>query len=79
MAVDLSSYCDEINFFCPKLQIFIIFFVCFKESLYICNIACELLVGWRAVLHIEKDVFERLSLCIKNLANSAKPQQTDDN
>ena len=32
----------------------------------------------QAVLSYEEDVFQRLSLCILNFANS-KPQQTDDN
>ena len=40
---------------------------------------CKLAHSWAAgSLIYKKDVFERLSLCTTNLANS-KPQQTDDN
>ena len=49
-----------------------------KNIHYICTVVIEVLLGRWAILSYKKDVFERLSLCSTNLANS-KPQQTDDN
>lgn len=46
---------------------------------YLCSIA-RLVHMWAAgVLLYEKDVFERLLLCITNLANSLSSRQADDN